>query len=184
MGFGDVTVPNGTLEYIFHVQGMPINFISIYHSCQKGYKFEARPYKYVLKDIKNSYKVFYFGYVDHASSLYKFTTFHSSKNKPFYYYVSHANEISKLWHEILGHLNCGKMHFLSKMVHGFPPSSYTKGVCEGCVLGKYHKDMFDKGKAWHDKEQWQLIHSDICGPLESPSLSHAIYFLTFINDYS
>ena len=30
----------------------------------------------------------------------------------------------------------------------------------------------------------QLIHSDICGPLEVPSLSRTVYFLTFIDDFS
>ena len=41
-----------------------------------------------------------------------------------------------------------------------------------------------KGKAWHAKEPLQLIHSDIFGPLEFPSLSHTIYFFTFIDDFS
>ena len=44
--------------------------------------------------------------------------------------------------------------------------------------------MFEKGKAWHAKEPLQLIHSEICGPLEVPSISHAVYFLTFIDDFS
>ena len=44
--------------------------------------------------------------------------------------------------------------------------------------------MFNKGKAWHAKEPLQLIHSGIFGPLEVPSISHAIYFLTFIDDFS
>ena len=43
--------------------------------------------------------------------------------------------------------------------------------------------MFDKGKFWRVKEPLQLIHSDICGPLETP-LSHAFYFLTFIDDFT
>jgi len=30
----------------------------------------------------------------------------------------------------------------------------------------------------------QLIHSDTCGPLEFPSISHLVYFLTFIDDFS
>ena len=44
--------------------------------------------------------------------------------------------------------------------------------------------MFEKGKAWCAKEPLQLIHSDIFGPLEVPSLSCTVYFLTFINDFS
>ena len=70
------------------------------------------------------------------------------------------------------------------MVHGLPHILSTNGVCEGCVLGKHHREMFDKGKSWRDKEPLQLIHSDICGPLETPSLSHAVYFLTFIDDFT
>jgi len=100
-----------------------------------------------------------------------------------YSYVAHVDEISKLWHERLGHLNYGKMKVLSKMVVGLPHISSSKGVWEGCVLGKHHRDMFDKGKAWRAKEPLQLIHSDICGPLETP-LSHAVYFLTFIDDFT
>ena len=34
------------------------------------------------------------------------------------------------------------------------------------------------------KESLQLIHTDICGPLEVPSISHAFYFLTFIDYFS
>ena len=68
------------------------------------------------------------------------------------------------------------MKTLSKMVFGLPSIFSTKGVCEGCVLGKHHREMFNKGKAWHAKEPLQLIHSDICGPLEVPSISHAVYF--------
>jgi hypothetical protein len=44
--------------------------------------------------------------------------------------------------------------------------------------------MFNKGKAWHAKEKLKLIHSDICGPLKTSSLSHVVYFLIFIDDYS
>ena len=74
------------------------------------------------------------------------------------------------------------MQMLSKMVHGLPSISSTKGVCECCGLGNHHNEMFDKGKAWGAKETLQLIHSDICAPLETPYLSHVVYFLNFIDD--
>jgi len=76
------------------------------------------------------------------------------------------------------------MQVLSKMVFGLPDISPSKGVFEGCVLCKHHREMFDKGKTWRAKEPLQLIHSDICGPLESPSFSNAFYFLTFIDDFT
>ena len=44
--------------------------------------------------------------------------------------------------------------------------------------------MFDKGKFWHAKKTLQLLYSDNCGCLKTLYLSHAINFLTFIDDYS
>ena len=44
------------------------------------------------------------------------------------------------------------MQLLTKMVHVLPHISSTNGVCEGYVLGKHHREMFEKGKAWHAKE--------------------------------
>jgi len=72
--------------------------------------------------------------------------FNQLKNQPFYSYVVHVYEESKLWHERLGHLNYGKMKMLSKMVLGLPSIPSTKGVYEVCVLGKDHMEMFEKGK--------------------------------------
>ena len=57
VGSNDVKVPNGTLNDVFHVQGMPINFLSIYRAYQKYCKFESWLDKYVLKDIKHNFKV-------------------------------------------------------------------------------------------------------------------------------
>jgi len=75
VGSGNVKVSNGTFEDVFHVKDMTINLFCVYRACQNGYKFEACPYKYVLKDINNNFKVVSSGPVDHNSGLYKFTRF-------------------------------------------------------------------------------------------------------------
>jgi len=62
----------------------------VYRACENGYKFEARPDKYVLKDINNNFKVVSSSPIDLEFGLYKFTRFYSTKNKPFYSYVAHA----------------------------------------------------------------------------------------------
>jgi hypothetical protein len=152
IGPGNVQVTNGQLEDVFHVENMPINLLSIYHACQKGYKFEVWLDKYVLKNINQNFKVVSSGLVDHDTGLYKFVGFNSTKRQPFYSYVARVDELSQLWYARLGHLNYGKVQLLSKMIHGLPNISSTKGVSEGCVLGKYHREMFEKGKAWRAKE--------------------------------
>ena len=113
------------------------SFLFIVHA-RKVIWFEAWLDKYVLKYIKHNFQIVSLGHVDHNVGLYKLTSFNSNKNQLFYYYVAHADEQSKLWHEISGHLNYGKMLIISKMVLGLPSISCTKGVCEGCALGKHH----------------------------------------------
>ena len=71
---------------------MTINFLSIYRTCQKGYKFEAWPNKYVWKDIKHNFKIVSSDPIDHDVGLYKFIGFNSCKNQLFYSYVAHVDE--------------------------------------------------------------------------------------------
>jgi hypothetical protein len=70
------------------------------------------------------------------------------------------------------------------MVTGLPLVSCKDGVCAGCVLDKHHQYSFDKRASWHASGLLQLVHSDLCGPLSSPSFSGCKYFLTFIDDFS
>ena len=56
-------------------------------------------------------------------------------------------------------------------------------VCQGCVLGKYHKDPFPGGRASHVKAPLELIHCDLMS-FSTPSFLGAQYFLTFIDEFS
>ena len=82
MGYGNVKVHNGTLEYVFYVQGILMNFLSIYCASPKSYKFKAWVDKYVLNDIKRNYTIVSLGPIDHVG-LYKFIGLNSCKNQPF-----------------------------------------------------------------------------------------------------
>ena len=70
------------------------------------------------------------------------------------------------------------------MVTGLPLVSCKDSVCSGCVLGKHHRDSFDKCASWPASVPLELVHSDLCGPLPYASFSRFKYFLTLINDYS
>ena len=55
-------------------------------------------------------------------------------------------------------------------------------MCEPCLAGKACRKPFGKApKATHPLE---LVHSDICGPMNVKACHGASYFLTFIDDYS
>ena len=70
------------------------------------------------------------------------------------------------------------------MVIGVPEFSLEhSGVCKGCTLGKNTKKSFPRSKNI-SKGILELIHSDISGPMSSPSLSGCLYYVLFIDDHS
>ena len=55
-------------------------------------------------------------------------------------------------------------------------------ICEHCLIGKATRLPF--GKAKRATSKLQLIHSDICGPMNVRARHGANYFITFINDFT
>ena len=69
-------------------------------------------------------------------------------------------------------------------MEGSPNINLSKGVCEGCVLGKHPREKFDIGKTHTSSSPLDLIHSDLIGPFPHPSIKKERYVLTFIDDFS
>ena len=94
--------------------------------------------------------------------------------------------LNHLWHCRYGHLSFGGLKTLQQkqMVHGLPQLQYSNLLCEDCMLGKQHRSSFPQASMWRTSHPLQLIHSDICGPINPISNSHKRYVLTFIDDFS
>ena len=99
--------------------------------------------------------------------------------------VKDSNEI--LWHRHYGHVGFRGLEILAanQMVDGFDyqKSSETK-FCEPCIDEKHRRSTFPSTGGKRASEILELIHSDVCGKLDTKSLSGAEYFLTFIDDKS
>ena len=54
-------------------------------------------------------------------------------------------------------------------------------ICEPCLAGKACRKPF--GKTVRATQPLELIHSDICGPMNVKACHGASYFLTYIDDY-
>jgi hypothetical protein len=70
------------------------------------------------------------------------------------------------------------------LVDGLPDIHFSKGVCEGCVLGKHPQEKFDKGKSQRAFTPLDLIHSDLMGPFPHPSIKKVRFVLIFVDDFS
>jgi hypothetical protein len=92
-----------------------------------------------------------------------------------------------LWHARLGHVSPTKMQLISKLCDGVPPpASGNDGVCGGCIQGKLSTSPFARqsGNEIKTSRPFEILHSDLMGPMKPKSKGGAQYVLTFVDDYS
>jgi hypothetical protein len=109
-----------------------------------GNKFMFTPNSVDIYDMQTNSRVST-REVNHQSRLYTFSEFIEPDSSLL---LTHANESSRIWHERFGHLNFIYIEKISKhiLVDVLPDIEFSKGVCEGCVIGKHPQEKFDKGK--------------------------------------
>ena len=86
---------------------------------------------------------------------------------------SQAISDAKIWHARFGHLNFASLLRLQKseMVSSLPKlEAPRKHVYEGCILGKMQRSSFPKYGSVRATQKLQLVHSDVCGPMQTRSL--------------
>jgi len=89
-----------------------------------------------------------------------------------------------IWHHRLGHPQAKVLQSISKYVTGINDLTPSTKLCEGCVLAKSHRLPFPKAAENRTKDLLGRIHSDLCGPMPTPSLIGSRYILTLIDDAS
>ena len=83
------------------------------------------------------------------------------------------NETSNLWHATLGHVSYCKLKTIinKSMLKGLPQLDIGEDkVCVGCQYGKAHQLPFKESK-FRVKQQLELVHSDVFGPVKQSSIS-------------
>ena len=72
------------------------------------------------------------------------------------------------------------------MVNGlnFDSKEASDQNCEGCAMGKQHSQPFPKKAKSIKTGLLDLIHSDVCGPMDVPSVGGSRSFVTVIDNFS
>ena len=70
------------------------------------------------------------------------------------------------------------------MVEGLPVIKNDHIECGACAFGKQHRNEFPNHEEKRQAELLELIHTNVCGPMQTRSLSGVWYFLIFVNDRS
>lgn len=96
------------------------------------------------------------------------------------------SDLTHLWHCKFGHLSHkGLKKLIQKdMVIGLPQLQQSSRMCDDCLKGKQHIEVFPKESYWRATKALELVHLYICGPISPESNSNKRYFITFIDYYN
>jgi transposase InsO family protein len=179
ISFQRESIPPMLLNDVLYVPGLKKNLISIS-------TIEERSYEVLFCDGQ----VLLFPKGSNITSAKVIGTRHDKLYKLMFHPASalfHSTNISdlcELWHRRMAHFHHGALGILREIVtRVLEFSTEHQELCKGCVLGKYTNTSFPSSDN-RVAGILDLIHSDVCGPMSSTSLSGCFYYVIFIDDFS
>ena len=176
-----LTLPTGLvleLDNCYYVPSITKNIISI--SC-----LDKIGFSFIIKD--NCCSIYlndmFYGIAQLINGLYVLNLDMPIYNINTKRVKSNDSNPTYLWHCRLGHINENRISKLHKdgILDSFDFESYE--TCESCLMGKMTKAPF-KGHSERAIGLLDLIHTDVCGPLNTQARGGFLYFITFIDDFS
>jgi hypothetical protein len=70
------------------------------------------------------------------------------------------------------------------MVCGLPTVEHVDHLCEACLAGKQRRSPFPQKSQFRAKDQLELVHADMCGPISPPTPGGKKYFMLLVDDAS
>jgi hypothetical protein len=168
-----------TLKEVYYIRGVAVNLFSMRRATEKGaevYLSKERCYvKYEEEVVMQAKGVKELWFVEEAERDYSFLT----KEK----------ETAELWHRRFGHAgfeNLAKLakgKFVVEVKVGAGVFRMEKSeICEPCFLAKQTRQPFPDGES-ETSGVLELVHMDVCGPMEKRSKGGSRFFATFTDDY-
>lgn len=93
-------------------------------------------------------------------------------------------QMNRLWHRRLGHLNIQYVRKLKSMSTGLDKDLTDQlSSCDVCAQAKMTRLPFSGERKRADKPLAR-VHTDICGPITPAAIDGSRYFVTFIDDHT
>lgn len=164
-----------TVNDVLHVPNLNANLFSVKAATQRGFVIQFGHTRCWLKDK--------YGIV-HAMG--------TSQNKLYYLDIANREHLAcnaktdSVWHKRLAHAGHSTIQSASNqaLVEGADLSSVNVGLCDSCVKGKMSRKPFKSAGGIKSQRTLELVHTDVCGPMQVNSLGGCKYFVTFIDDFS
>lgn len=194
-GKGDVSITTtlngkeqtGTLNNVLYVPGLGTNLLSIVSATDRGIEVEFSNQTVLFK--RNGVPIMSGN--RNGKTLYKLNI-NSTKTPTLDNSTALPASVNKVslntWHQRLSHTNFNTIIKMARtgVVDGIdldkecsPPTT----ICSGCSFGKMHRLPFN-GVRTRATEIGELIHSDVCGPMQLASPTGSRYYVTFKDDFS
>lgn len=184
---GDVTIKvpdtQGNISKIqvrnvLYVPDIGTNLISVSKTIKSGCKIEFDEIGCQIINKQTGLKV---ADAIEINDMYKLNTI---KEKVHAMPAAVADDDNFVWHQRMGHLNFKDMEKVPNCTTGVKLSPCKENItCISCIEGKQTRQPFP-GEGSRATELLEVIHSDVCGPMQTASLGGARYFVTFIDDFS
>ena len=144
---GSIKIQHDEFNNVLYAPSLATNLLSFYQmthtSSPKRVTLDYESVEITEKDIGNLIAK---GFANHASKACEFSHFLPSSHPTAL--LTHANNTSKLWNEIFGHLKFKYLKQLhhDKLVEGLPLIKSSEGVCPGFLVGKHPEKRYEFGR--------------------------------------
>ncbi|KAI3795899.1 hypothetical protein L1987_38559 [Smallanthus sonchifolius] len=70
------------------------------------------------------------------------------------------------------------------LVHGNLTTMQGEQFCNACMMAKQKRNSFPKQSMYRASKPFELVHTNLCGPISPPTLGGNRYFMLFVDDYT
>nr|GEX58577.1 Gag-Pol polyprotein [Tanacetum cinerariifolium] len=168
---------------VYYIEGLNHNLFSVGQFCDANLEVALRKSTCFVRDLQgNDLLVGNYG-----SDVYIISLQESTSSTPLCLMAKASPTQAWLWHRRLSHLNFDYINLLLKtdVVIGLPKLKYVKDqLCSSCELSKAKRSSFKSKAIPSSKGMLNLLHINLCGPMQVASINGKKYILTSVANYT
>ncbi|GBO22173.1 Retrovirus-related Pol polyprotein from transposon TNT 1-94 [Araneus ventricosus] len=166
---------NVTIENVSYVPQLRCNLLSVICLMDKGYKIKSDNNRVLIYDKSN--KLVTKAFKNNGRLELYFEPLYNSEC----YFSNPSNSNYDIWHSRLCHLNA---KYKLKMKDYIDIDDVNDFKCETCDISKITRKTHPNIDINQSSEILQLLHVDLCGPIQPESYGGAKYFMVVVDEFS
>nr|GEY80528.1 retrovirus-related Pol polyprotein from transposon TNT 1-94 [Tanacetum cinerariifolium] len=181
--YRDLVQGNITINRVYYVKDLNHNLFSVGQFCDADLKVAFCKSTCFVRDLQGNNLLT----GNRGSDLYT-TSLQESTSSTLLCLMAKASPTQAwLWHRRLFHLNFDYINLLLKkdVVIGLPKLKYINDqLCSSCKVSKAKRSSLKSKAVPSLKRRLNLLHMDLCGPMQVASINGKKYILVIVDDYS